>query len=794
MFSRLLLVLVAQVSARNLSGALLAEGEHAGSVGRDFAVDPETYSLSTGALFFERGKTEVPLGRSVAVFSQVDSTTEASLQAALSTCHGRTYFLPPASYLLHARGASCALRLPGLQSVAPLPPSLVLDPSLPRPALRGRSLEGEIIVEGTVLRVVALSLVEGADMHALHFALLPLLPRHCALVTLHATEAHISCLQLCSLGCTLHSPAACGCTLPLSAVHAAAQHPDVLLVAPVHPPRALNAFGLGVMHTSDLGNFAGITAEYGPCPDATCNQAPNLPFSQLAATFGPMGSGAPTTTTTATAATATATATACSATCASAACGHGFGGCGGLTTPLKSGAPGGTPVLTGAGELLQVVDTGLDTAHPFFRDSALPSGVANVSTPGGFLTALSSHRKVAAYWSYADGIEGVAGPPGGGARGHGTHTAGSAAGAPQVNVGPTGLLPEHAPLLTAFSGGAPGARILVTDIGCDSPGGCDWAPPASLVPPRAAPCGFGALCPPGGAGGLGGLFSPAASVGALVTLNAWGSGAASAYGPSALALDKYAAANPDHLLIFAAGDSGGKAFTLTEQAMAKNVLSVGGLADGLLGHAAKAVGGAAAAAARGGASGSSAAPLFGALDARACSAIIAATPLSPAACSTPAARAASCFDLMLIAQNATQPTYGYPSSPLPDDAFGPYQSAYAIGVQVAPGQGQPSQAEVALCCGCTLRDVLAPCVSGGGTCPDGTLLSDRLQGLVKVYNARIPGPFTAKGPDGSPAQLGRIKVRGVCVCVCVCGMITCGLLGFFFSLSLFGLCALVRVA
>lgn len=83
--------------------------------------------------------------------------------------------------------------------------------------------------------------------------------------------------------------------------------------------------------------------------------------------------------------------------------------------------------LTGEGEVVGVVDTGLDLSSCFFHDSMHPldfqlESVPELEWPVPVFQS-DEHRKIREYFAYADGTEGVDG-------GHGTHICGSVAGYP----------------------------------------------------------------------------------------------------------------------------------------------------------------------------------------------------------------------------------------------------------------------------------------------------------------------------------------------------------------------------
>jgi hypothetical protein len=328
------------------------------------------------------------------------------------------------------------------------------------------------------------------------------------------------------------------------------------------------------------------------------------------------------------------------------------------------------------------------------------------------------------------------------------------------------LLPGDAAALTAVAGAAPGARLLVTDVGCDSTGGCSLPP----FPPRTAACAFNQLCTPDD---ITQLFTPVRTQGARITSAAWGTppvGSPSPYSAVAVALDSYVAANPDHLLVFSAGDTFGVQSSVSQEGMAKNVLTVGGINDGMLGHTLKTMG---------------AGALYQPSDGRACRGIIsnvAMTPLAqpltppftvtaqgpacPAAATAGPAFDTQCFNLFQAGQDAGLrqssaagtsgggfPTALDPSSPGDPNPFTIGAVPYALGQVCGLGALDETpgfcQAEVALCCGCSLQNV----VNGAPT----ELQQFLRQAFQLTYNARWASPTAANGPASEGISF-RIKV------------------------------------
>jgi len=206
---------------------------------------------------------------------------------------------------------------------------------------------------------------------------------------------------------------------------------------------------------------------------------------------------------------------------------------------IQSGVSGSTPVhnqgLRGQGQIITMMDTGLTTSHEMFYD---PEG-----DPVG-----ASHRKVLAYYvpgggSGGDGVDGC---------GHGTHVAGSAMGDAPV-YGTYNL----------FDGMAFGARIIVQDIGFSA---CALNGPEDAAP----------------------AYGAARSAGSFVHTNSWGTPRCyfpwcgpAVYSSYDNTLDNFVWQNRDFLVLHAAGNDGAYgAQTLSEQASAKNLITVGATLNG----------------------------------------------------------------------------------------------------------------------------------------------------------------------------------------------------------------------
>jgi hypothetical protein len=118
--------------------------------------------------------------------------------------------------------------------------------------------------------------------------------------------------------------------------------------------------------------------------------------------------------------------------------------------------------LRGQGAVLGMGDTGIDYDHCLLRDAAVPVAVSAATPVGGVPAfASSAHSKIALLRALADSVD---------ASGHGTHCAASAVGA-AGGAGAGGV--------SAWQGGAPGARLAFTDMG--SGAGGELGVPLDLV-------------------------------------------------------------------------------------------------------------------------------------------------------------------------------------------------------------------------------------------------------------------------------------------------------------------------
>ena len=385
----------------------------------------------------------------------------------------------------------------------------------------------------------------------------------------------------------------------------------------------------------------------------------------------------------------------CTLACSGPSCGQGFAACNELDTYVGA-------TLTGAGQLIHVMDTGLDYGHPLFLDSR-SNYTTGLQPRRSLPIALSSHTHIAAYWAFVDALDD--------AGGHGTHVAGSVAGSA---VDPA-LTPTDASALQVLHGAAPGSRIVFTDAACTAPAGSTSCPMTGNTYPWGggfAPCPVPAICAP--------LdwnvsFGAPRAAGAFVSGNSWGSTSQSEYSSTTAALDAWVYAYPDFLPVFAASNDGGKGYlSLGSQATAKNVLTVGAANDGPIAHLAKV------------------AVLFQTTSARGCTSMLTGAVqqgLLPTAC----------------------PQY------LTEDACSRLADASQLRSLNNPGGrfNASGNMELALCCGCTPADVVAGYqvrARAGDAAAAAALYSTALLYLT-TYQGRVRAQFSSMGPT----QDGRIK-------------------------------------
>lgn len=172
--------------------------------------------------------------------------------------------------------------------------------------------------------------------------------------------------------------------------------------------------------------------------------------------------------------------------------------------------------ITGHGQIIGISDTGIDMESCYFKD-------ANVPPP--FDVVDYTHRKVIYYDTYVDAVDDRV-------LGHGSHVAGSVAGASTVTFG----------TFSEYNGNAPNAKISFFDIGNDN---YALSLPTDLDE---------------------NLLQVLYSTGAKIITNSWGSvpvdaigrynPGANSYSLNAKSVDSFMIRNPDALVFFSAGNYG----------------------------------------------------------------------------------------------------------------------------------------------------------------------------------------------------------------------------------------------
>ncbi len=220
--------------------------------------------------------------------------------------------------------------------------------------------------------------------------------------------------------------------------------------------------------------------------------------------------------------------------------------------------------LHGEGQVIAVLDTGLDYDNCYFAepDGAVPP--INIGTPsGGFdwTNVIPSRRKVIAYdflysctqFPGAPDCENPNDPKAYDNQGHGTHAAASAA----ADRG-TPIVHDYGDAI------APGAKLVIQDAGLSSTDPCTYRPgigcPVKITP----------------------ILDQAYKQGARIHSNSWGdqTSPTGSYSQAARDLDAFVYTHPDMLVVFNTGnfqsDSEPPPSTLSSPGCAKNSLQVGG--------------------------------------------------------------------------------------------------------------------------------------------------------------------------------------------------------------------------
>jgi hypothetical protein len=227
--------------------------------------------------------------------------------------------------------------------------------------------------------------------------------------------------------------------------------------------------------------------------------------------------------------------------------------------------------IYGEGQVIAVLDTGLDYDSCFFAEADGRVPPINTGTPGGgfaWTNVDPTRRKVIAYnflyscaqFPGATGCDDPANVRAWDNQGHGTHAAAAAAGDSR-----TPLVHDYADSI------APGAKLVIQDAGFIGGDNCSQRPgigcPAQLKP----------------------IFEQAYLQGARIHSNSWGDRQGvpaplppptANYPQSARDLDDFVWSHPDFLVVFNTGNFGSTgtppASTLSAPGSAKNTLQVGG--------------------------------------------------------------------------------------------------------------------------------------------------------------------------------------------------------------------------
>ncbi|KAG2500683.1 hypothetical protein HYH03_001449 [Edaphochlamys debaryana] len=207
--------------------------------------------------------------------------------------------------------------------------------------------------------------------------------------------------------------------------------------------------------------------------------------------------------------------------------------------------------LLGSREVVMVADTGLDMGQCYFVDDDYsPTALRGMlrDTPAGLRWLAPDHRKVVQYVTSRNDSRYY----GDGARGHGTHVAGSVAGA---ILGANGSEAQFQ--LDRGTGSAPMARLSIVDGAIDASTGLQFAKPYDTM-----------------------FYAPHEEKGVRISSNSWtyDTPSASGYGYDSESFDRYLWKNPHMLHVHAAGNRayGGEPLrAISDGPYAKNVLTIG---------------------------------------------------------------------------------------------------------------------------------------------------------------------------------------------------------------------------
>lgn len=215
----------------------------------------------------------------------------------------------------------------------------------------------------------------------------------------------------------------------------------------------------------------------------------------------------------------------------------------GQTTPVYNRG------IFGNGQVIAILDTGVDPDMCYFRDGTLGLPPTNACN-GGTVVNTSQRKVIAVNFLWSNECAGGIGSNEWDTHDHGSHVAGTAAGDNLANP------ITHDP----GDGIAPGAKLVVQDCGfqtnncADCPGiGC---PVVDLNP----------------------IFQQTYTQGARIHSNSWGddeNNPTGGYSAGSQDVDEFMWNHKDFLLVFAAGNSGPGTQTVYSPSTGKNVLGVG---------------------------------------------------------------------------------------------------------------------------------------------------------------------------------------------------------------------------